>query len=95
MTKSDVLMKNSDVKSDQDIKEKGTKCLLCDKTFSNQGNMNTHMVLKHSEHETKMLNCSLCDSKFVRIGTLIITKEDTEKLVKFSGVKIVLCLLHH
>ena len=48
-------------KSDQDIKERGSKCPMCDKTFSNQGNMKTHVVLMHSEYESKMLNCSICN----------------------------------
>ena len=57
-------------KSDQDIKERGSKCLMCDKTFSNQGNVKTHVILMHSENETKMLNCTICNSKFVRICDL-------------------------
>ena len=69
-------------KSDQDIKERGSKCPMCDKTFSNQGNMKTHVVLMHSEPEAKMLSCSLCNSKFVRICDLNNHKRGHRKIRK-------------
>ena len=74
-------------KSDQDIKERGSKCPMCDKTFSNQGNMKTHVVLMHSEYESKMLNCSICNSKFVRICDLNSHKTRHRKIRKLHECK--------
>ena len=40
------------------------------KYLSTETNLNTHMVLTHTEEDKKNLKCSICDKKFLRHGDL-------------------------
>ena len=43
-----------------------SKCVLCNKIFSDNGNLKTHMFRLHSENQIKNHFCTLCPKGFVR-----------------------------
>ena len=43
-----------------------SKCVLCNKIFSDNGNLKTHMYRLHSENQIKNHFCTLCPKGFVR-----------------------------
>ena len=60
----------SAIHMDNSAKNNLFKCNLCEKYISTQTNLNTHMVLTHTEEEKKNLKCVICDKKFLRLADL-------------------------
>lgn len=71
-------------------KTKPEKCAMCDRVFSNQGNMKRHQDIVHKN--LRIYSCDYCDKKFgqksqleththIHTGTLRLSVEIFESLV--------------
>ena len=72
------------------------KCNICEKILSTATNLNTHVVLTHTEDGIKHLQCTHCPKKFVRRADLNRhtkshqTKKDNPLKCKFCSMTFIL-----